>query len=78
MEVDLILLLNGRIYPVEIKQTATPMPRHAASLTAFKRIAGEICKPGILVCTVSEIKSFPGGIKALPWKEFGTWIDSIV
>jgi predicted AAA+ superfamily ATPase len=78
LEVDLILVLNGRFYPVEIKQTATPMPRHTSSLTAFRRVAGEFCEPGILVCTVDEIKSLPGGTTALPWKVFGSWIESIV
>jgi len=78
MEVDLILMLNGRIYPVEIKQTATPVPKHTASLNNFRRIAGDICEPGILVCTVDEIKLLPMGIKAVPWKEFGRWIESII
>lgn len=78
LEVDLIILLNGRFYPVEIKQTSTPMPRHTVSLKAFQRIAGKLCEPGILVCTVNEIKPLPGGIKAIPWKEFGSWIESVI
>lgn len=78
LEVDLIVILNGRYYPVEIKQTSTPMPKHARSLKAFQRIAGKLCEPGILVCPIHEKKSLPGGIKAIPWKEFGSWIESII
>lgn len=78
LEVDLILILNGRIYPVEIKQTATPTPKHTAPLDAFKRIAGESCESSLLVCTIEKQRQLPGGTIAISWKEFGNWIETVI
>ena len=67
-EVDLILERDGRLFPVEIKLTASPRPRDASGLAAFaaahpdQRIA-----PGLLVCAVDAPRRLSGDVLALPW-----------
>lgn len=40
-EVDLIIDRNGRLYPIEIKSTATLLPGHFESLLKWKKLAGK-------------------------------------
>jgi hypothetical protein len=38
--VDLLIEAKGKLWPVEIKLTSTPMIKHTNSLNRFKKIAG--------------------------------------
>lgn len=75
LEIDLLLQLSGKLYPVEIKMTATPTLRHLESLNKFKKIIGnDAAKEGLLVCRTHKKILLPGNNIALPWHEFGTWL----
>ncbi len=75
-EVDLVVPLDGRLVPVEIKLTASPSPGHVGPLRRFIDIAGsEAADAGLLVCRVKERKLLPGGHLALPWAEFPAWLE---
>lgn len=76
LELDLIIVLQGRIFPVEIKQTATPGIKHMQGLNMFRKIAGPNCEQGTLVCTVDAVQAMPGGNKAMGWRTFGKWLES--
>jgi hypothetical protein len=71
LEVDLIIEINGKTWPIEIKKNATPSSKHSESLIKFEKLAKnvDIVRPKI-VCNVKEKKMMPQGIEALPWKDF--------
>ncbi len=77
LEVDLIIRKNNKLYPIEIKLTATPSTNHLKALQSFYKIASqhENIEPGIIVCNVENKKLMPYNIRALNWKDFFEWLD---
>ena len=53
-EVDLIIDRNGRLYPVEIKATATVIPGHTENLNRWKELAGDMAAGGLIIADVPE------------------------
>jgi len=79
LEVDIIIQAQGKLWPVEIKLSATPSVRHAKGLDRFKKLAGsEASKAGVIVCNVQKRVDLPGGNMALPWSEFSRWLDGLL
>ena len=77
LEVDLIVQIGNKLYPVEIKLTATPALKHLEPLHKFSTLAGiKSTREGILVCRVEKPTPMPSGILALPWQEFPGWLKS--
>jgi predicted AAA+ superfamily ATPase len=74
MEVDLIVEVGGRVVPVEIKLTATPTARHADSVRKLGALVGDEADPGLVVCHVTEPTMLPGGVTALPWRDWPGWL----
>ncbi len=75
LEVDLIVLANGCLLPVEIKLTATPTLRHLEPLHKFRALAGdEAAESGVLVCRVEQPQPLPQGNLALPSQQFPAWL----
>ena len=70
LEVDLLIELDGRVLPVEIKLTATPKSGHTKPLSRFRALLGDEAEPGLLICRVPERTALPGGHTALPWREW--------
>ncbi len=57
LEVDLLIRARGKLYPAEIKLTATPTLKHLEPLERFKKLAREkAAETGVLVCRVAEKK----------------------
>jgi len=79
LEVDLLIRAQGKLYPVEIKLTATPTMKHITPLERFKKLAlEESAETGILVCRVGEKTPLPRGNVALPWQEFPSWLSDLL
>jgi uncharacterized protein len=79
LEVDLIVQAHGKLWPVEIKLTATPSVNHAKGLDRFKRLAKEeAADQGIIVCNNQQKTALPGNNTALPWTAFSTWIETVI
>lgn len=75
LEVDLIIQINGKLHPVEIKFTTTPATQHLAPLNKFKELAGDdAVTEGILVCRIPQKMALPANNIALPWQEFSQWL----
>jgi len=75
LEVDLIVQMHGKLYPIEIKMTATPTLQHLTSLNKFKKIIGnDAAENGIVVCRIPKKTILPGNNIALPWQEFSRWL----
>lgn len=67
LEVDLLIDRNGRLYPIEIKATATVMPRHAEAIVHWRELAGETAAPGVIFADVDAPRSVAPGVRAVPW-----------
>lgn len=79
LEVDLLIEAKGKLWPVEIKLTSTPVIKHTNALNRFKEIAGaDAAEQGTIVCRTNKKKSLPGNNIALPWNEFSEYLDIIV
>ena len=75
LEVDLLIVIDGKLQPVEVKLTATPGAGHVEPLNHFLAIAGdEAAGPGIIVCRTAKEKAMPNGHLAMPWKSFPAWL----
>jgi predicted AAA+ superfamily ATPase len=66
LEVDLLIDRNGRLYPLEIKATATLIPGHAESLLKWKELADEAADGGVIVANIEQPFAFKG-LKAISW-----------
>jgi predicted AAA+ superfamily ATPase len=77
LEVDLIIQINNRLYPVEIKCSATPKPGFLAPLNHFRKMAGSFLPvaEGLLVCQAVEQAPLPEGNQCLPWNLFYQWLN---
>jgi len=79
LEVDLILGIGGRLYPVEIKLTSTPTFKHTEPLNKFKALAGKDGgEEGLLVCRIEKSTPLPFKNLAISWRYFPKWILSKV
>jgi len=65
-EVDLVFERNGRLHGIEVKATATPMPKHAAALEKWVALAGENAR-GVLACRVEEPQALSRRTRVVPW-----------
>lgn len=66
LEVDLIIERNRRLYGLEVKATATPLPGHAESLARWLALAGRAAR-GVLACRIDKPTALRQGIRAVPW-----------
>jgi len=77
LEVDLLIAIDGKLQPVEIKLTATPSVGHVAPINRFLAVAGdESAAQGILVCRVEKERALPNGHVAMPWQSFPDWLGA--
>ena len=75
LEVDILLAAQGKLWPIEIKLTATPSPEHFRNIERFKKLVGnEAAETGVVVCRSSKEIKMPYGNIALPWHEFSNWV----
>lgn len=75
LEVDLLIMINGKLHPVEIKLTSTPSASHLEPIHRLMAIAGQEASPqGILVCRTDTERALPHGHRAIPWRSFPDWL----
>jgi len=68
LEIDLLVERDQRLYPVEIKSTATVTPGHAASLRKWLDLSGAgDAGRGIIAAKVDAPLAVAPGIRAVPW-----------
>ena len=72
-EIDLLIFKNGRVYPVEIKKTASPNRDMVSVFKSLKRLGLNIGS-GCLICLCNDILPLMNNVYALPvdylFKEF--------
>ncbi len=69
LEVDAIIDRNNRLYPIEMKSTATLMPNHANALAQWRRLAGNKAEEGLLVANIDHPVSVKKGCLAISWDQ---------
>jgi predicted AAA+ superfamily ATPase len=75
LEVDLLIVIDGQLHPIEIKLTATPSAGHVEPINRFLAVAGkEANHQGLLVCRTETERALPNGHKAIPWQLFPSWL----
>jgi len=77
LEVDLLIVIKGKLYAIEVKLTATPGAGHMNPIERFVAAAGdEAQSQGILVCRAETERQLPNGHMALPWQAFPQWLHT--
>jgi predicted AAA+ superfamily ATPase len=66
-EVDLLVELHGKLYPMEIKSSATPRPTHAEAVVRWRALAGDKAGSGLLLTQAEEASALVPGVRAIPW-----------
>ena len=67
-EVDLILELNGTLFPIEIKAKTNPTGKDARGFKAFKNcFPKENIHKGLVICAIPEIRKLTDDSFAIPW-----------
>ncbi len=71
-EVDLILEINGRLFPVEIKSKAHPSKKDAGGIKSFRQaFPNEDIGEGLLVCAAAKPYRISEHVMAMPWHRLG-------
>lgn len=67
-EVDLVIELDGTLFPVEIKMKSNPSRNDTRGITAFRKcFSGENIGPGLIVCSVEQPRRLAERDYAVPW-----------
>lgn len=64
-EIDLLIESDGVLYPVEIKKSASPSGDALRGMAALERL-GVACRPGAVICMVSQMLPLGRGVTAVP------------
>ena len=65
-EIDLLIAIDGKLYPVEIKKTATPSAADARNFFVTSRIKGVDVQNPVIVCNTSSAVSVKKDTFAIP------------
>ena len=65
-EIDLLFFQNGTLYPVEIKQTASPSAKMAKSFPTLKEIPGIQNGSGCILCQCDRLMQIAEGLYTVP------------
>lgn len=67
-EVDIILEMNGRLYPIEIKAKSHPSKRDTSGIRSFREaFPNERIEDGLLVCAITNPIRISENVIAIPW-----------
>ncbi|HWN44259.1 MAG TPA: ATP-binding protein [Thermoanaerobaculia bacterium] len=66
-EVDVLIELQGKLHPVEVKATATPRPTHVENVARWRSLAGDRAGSGLLVSRAEGASALVPGVRVLPW-----------
>jgi predicted AAA+ superfamily ATPase len=64
-EIDLLIMQDREIHPVEVKKTGSPRPDSAAGFSALERFGPSI-GPGAVICLCRDILPIRRGVTAVP------------
>lgn len=65
-EIDLLINLDGKLYPIEIKKTATPTQNDAKNFFITDRINNVEVQSPVIICNTPSIVNVNKDVKAIP------------
>lgn len=65
-EIDLLIERDGRLYPLEIKKTASPSRNHVRHMSILPSGAAQKVGAGGLICMTKEVRPLTRDISAIP------------
>lgn len=65
-EVDFIVEMNGRLYPMEVKRSSSPKLSDLRAVATIPLAPGVEMQPGVVLCTATEILPLGNGCYAYP------------
>ncbi len=74
LEVDFVIEAAGKLHGLEVKANATPLPRMADQLLAWRRLLGPQAGRCALVCDCEARLALGDDIVAVPWREVGDFL----
>jgi len=66
-EVDLVLEMDGKLFPIECKLTSHPTPKDARGILAFRQEFGDSVMPGLVLCQSESQFTIAEGVTAIPY-----------
>jgi len=67
-EVDLVLELDGRLHPVEVKHASRPAPRDLLGFRSLREAHSSVrIGPGLVICGIERPQWIADDILAVPW-----------
>ena len=69
-EIDLLIIENGKIHPIEIKKTSNPSKIDIANFSVLNSFDKEI-GDGVVICTCPETFPITKDVLALPYDAIG-------
>ncbi|MEA3347798.1 MAG: ATP-binding protein [Pseudomonadota bacterium] len=67
-EVDLVLELNGKLYPIEIKAKSNPTRKDVRGFASFREcFPKEKIHDGLLICAIEQPQKLSENVVAIPW-----------
>ncbi|MBF0289645.1 MAG: ATP-binding protein [SAR324 cluster bacterium] len=67
-EVDLILEINGCLFPIEIKAKSNPTRKDVRGFAVFREcFPKETIKDGLLICSIDQPRRLSENVIAIPW-----------
>lgn len=67
-EIDLIIEQNGKLYPIEIKKSASPSKEMIKNFDVLEKINGKETGEGAIICMYDEIINLDDKNKAIPYQ----------
>lgn len=64
-EVDLLIVLDGTLYPLEIKKTASPSPEHARKFRALEKLGMPLGHGGV-ICLTQQTLPLGAQVSSIP------------
>ncbi len=68
-EVDIVVETGGKLVPIEIKLSATPLPAMASAVKVFRKGLGDKAMPGYMMHSGEVALPIGKGVSALPFAE---------
>jgi predicted AAA+ superfamily ATPase len=76
-EVDFVLEAAGKAHGIEVKANASPVPRMADFLIAWRKLLGDEAGKTVVVCDCAERQPLAPDVEAIPWREIGSFLSRV-
>lgn len=65
-EIDLVIDINGQLFPIEIKMTCNPTSKMASANTVLNKVGDKEVQTGVILCLCDKLKFLSENVLAVP------------